>query len=229
MKICVIPARGGSKRIPKKNIRVFCGKPMISWSIEAAISSDIFDKVLVSTDDKEISQVARNYGAEVPFLRPKELADDYTGTIPVIKHSIEWVNNNISNVEYACCIYPTAPFIENDYLVKGLENLINLNADYSFSVTTFPYPIQRALKIIDSNQIRMFQPENFNKRTQDFCEAYHDAGQFYWGKATSWINKKKLFEGNSIPVIIPRYKVQDIDNEEDWKRAENMFKNLKNN
>lgn len=224
MKICVIPARGGSKRIPRKNIRLFCGEPMISWSIKAAISSNIFDKIIVSTDDKEISKISQKYGAEIPFLRPKSLSDDFTGTIPVIKHTINWVNKNINRVEYVCCLYATAPFVEPSYLIEGYDKLINNDVNYTFSVTSFPFPIQRAIKISKLNRVEMLNPENFNKRSQDLEETFHDAGQFYWGKASSWINEDIFFAEHSCPIIIPRYKVQDIDNEEDWIRAEKMFK-----
>ena len=224
MKICVIPARGGSKRIPRKNIRLFCGEPMISWSIKAAISSNIFDKIIVSTDDKEISKISQKYGAEIPFLRPKSLSDDFTGTIPVIKHTINWVNKHIKKVEYVCCLYATAPFVEPSYLIEGYEKLINNDVNYTFSVTSFPFPIQRAIKISKLNRVEMLNPENFNKRSQDLEETFHDAGQFYWGKASSWINEDIFFAEHSCPIIIPRYKVQDIDNEEDWIRAEKMFK-----
>ena len=224
MKLCIIPARGGSKRIPKKNIREFCGKPMIYWSIKAAISSNIFDKVIVSTDDKEIAEISENFGAEIPFIRPKNISDDFTGTIPVIKHAINWVNSNIGKVEYACCLYATAPFVEPYYLIKGFEKLIKLNVKYTISITSFAFPIQRAIKITQANRIKMLNPKYFNKRSQDLEETFHDAGQFYWGKASSWISDDIFFEEHSFPIFIPRYKVQDIDNEEDWVRAEKMFK-----
>ena len=180
MKICVIPARGGSKRIPRKNIRLFCGEPIISWSIKANFSN-IFDKIIVSTDDKEISKISQKYGAEI-LLRPKSLSDDFTGTIPVIKHTINWVNKHIDRVEYVCCLYATAPFVEPSYLIEGYEKLINNDLNYTFSVTSFPFPIQRAIKISKLNRVEMLNPENFNKRSQDLEETFHDAGQFYWGK-----------------------------------------------
>ena len=223
MNIAIIPARGGSKRIPRKNIKIFCGKPIIAWPIIAAKESNIFDRVIVSTDDEEIATIAKDFGAEVPFMRPKELSDDFTGTIPVIKHSINWFNENISEVDNACCIYATAPFVEKRYLLEGYEKLIKNNVLYSFSVTSFPFPIQRAIKINKSNRVEMVYPENFHKRSQDLEETFHDAGQFYWGKSNAWLSDKVLFKKHSIPILIPRYKVQDIDNEEDWIRAEKMF------
>ena len=229
MKLCIIPARGGSKRIPKKNIRFFCGKPIIQWSIEAALESECFDKVIVSTDSEEISKVSKSIGAEVPFIRPKSLSDDYTATAPVINHAIEFIKQKHRNIEYVCCIYATAPFVEPDYIRDGLKKIIDTNANFSFSVTSFPFPIQRAIKITKDQKSQMFFPENLNKRSQDLEDAFHDAGQFYWGKSSAWLEGKSMFDDNSIPIVIPRYKVQDIDSEEDWQRAELMFKAIKSN
>ena len=223
MKVCIIPARGGSKRIPKKNIKDFCGKPMISWTINAAINSQCFDKIIVSTDSEEIASISKKYGAEVPFLRPKKISDDHTGTIPVISHAINFINNNIGAVNYACCIYATAPFVEPSFITKGLEKIQQLNANYCFSATSFPFPIQRAIKIKSNGRSEMFYPENFNIRSQDLEKSFHDAGQFYWGKSSSWLNNKRIFDGDSVPILIPRYKVQDIDDIEDWQRAEILF------
>ncbi len=228
MKLCIIPARGGSKRIPKKNIRLFCGKPIIEWSIKAALESKCFDKVIVSTDDQEIAKICTQKGAEVPFIRPKSLSDDYTATAPVINHAIEFMNKKFGDIEYVCCLYATAPFVESIYIKKGLNKLINHNANFSFSVTSFPFPIQRAIKLNSENMSEMFYPENFNKRSQDLEDAFHDAGQFYWGKTSAWLENKRMFDDNSIPIIIPRYKAQDIDNEEDWIRAELMFRSIHN-
>lgn len=223
MKVCIIPARGGSKRIPKKNIKDFCGKPMISWTINAAINSQCFDKIIVSTDSEEIASISKKYGAEVPFLRPKHISDDHTGTIPVISHAINFINKNIGAVNYACCIYATAPFVEPSFITKGLEKILQLNANYCFSATSFPFPIQRAIKIKSNGRSEMFYPENFNIRSQDLEKSFHDAGQFYWGKSSSWLDNKRIFDGDSIPILIPRYKVQDIDDIEDWQRAEILF------
>ena len=224
MKLAVIPARGGSKRIPRKNIKPFCGKPMIAWSIEAALQSACFDQVLVSTDDAEIADVARQYGADVPFIRPAELSDDHTGTIPVIRHAIEWFNRQGKTVEQACCLYATAPFVRAQDLRQGLEILIGADCDYAFSVTSYAFPIQRAIRLTHQGRVEMFHPENFNVRSQDLEEAFHDAGQFYWGRAEAWLQGKKIFSQGSMPVILPGHRVQDIDTPEDWVRAEWMFK-----
>ncbi|MEW5251340.1 pseudaminic acid cytidylyltransferase [Microbulbifer discodermiae] len=226
MKIAVIPARGGSKRIPGKNIRSFFGRPMISWSIEAARNSRCFDEIIVSTDDQKIAEVAESYGACIPFMRPDNLADDFTGTIPVIKHAIEWISNNIASVEFACCLYATAPFVTPADLRSGMEILKNSSANFAFSVTSFAYPIQRALRIMDCGAIEMFSLENFSIRSQDLEEAFHDAGQFYWGRAEAWRREDIIFSNRSLPVKIPRYRVQDIDTEEDWVRAELIMEAL---
>lgn len=223
MRIAVIPARGGSKRIPRKNIKDFCGKPMIAWSIDAAIKSDCFDRIIVSTDDEEIAQVATGLGAEAPFVRPPNLADDHTATIPVIKHAIEWLQQHGEKPAQVCCIYPTAPFVTPKYLAMGLELLEQKACDYTFSVTSYVFPIQRALRIQDCGRVQMFQPELFDVRSQDLEESWHDAGQFYWGTTAAWLSGKSLFSGDSFPLILPRYLVQDIDTVEDWIRAEWLF------
>ena len=224
MKIAVIPARGGSKRIPRKNIKDFCGKPMIAYSIEAALQSGCFDKVIVSTDDLEIAEVAKQYGAEVPFMRPEELSNDYAGTIPVIRHAIEWYIQQGFDLELVCCLYATAPFVTPEYLQKGLQQLEKTGATYAFTVTSYAFPIQRAIKINAELGVEMFSPENFNTRSQDLEGAWHDAGQFYWGKADAWLAGKVIFGPESTPVILPRHQVQDVDTPEDWVRAEWLFK-----
>lgn len=224
MKLAIIPARGGSKRIPRKNIKPFCGKPMIAWSIEAALESGCFDRIIVSTDDDEIAEVARQYGAEVPFMRPLELSDDHTGTIPVIRHAIETINSQGRAVEQACCLYATAPFIQAEDLRRGLEILQGSGGDYAFSVTSYAFPIQRAIRLTPEGRVEMFNPEHFNTRSQDLEEAYHDAGQFYWGRADGWLQGKMIFSPASLPVMLPRHRVQDIDTPEDWVRAEWLFK-----
>lgn len=224
MKLAIIPARGGSKRIPRKNIKPFCGKPMIAWSIEAALESGCFDRVIVSTDDAEIAEVARQYGAEVPFMRPLELSDDHTGTIPVIRHAIETINSQGRAVEQACCLYATAPFIRAEDLRRGLEMLQGSGSDYAFSVTSYAFPIQRAIRLTPEGRVEMFNPEHFSTRSQDLEEAYHDAGQFYWGRADAWLQGKMIFSPASLPVMLPRHRVQDIDTPEDWVRAEWLFK-----
>ena len=225
MRIAVIPARGGSKRIPKKNINLFCGKPMIAWSIEAARQTGLFDKVIVSTDHEDIANIAIEYGAEVPFIRPENISDDFVGTNDVVKHAIQWLQNDGYNIDYACCIYATAPFIQIKSLKEGYEKLRLSTKSFSFSVTTFPFPIQRALRI-NNNEVEALYPKNIFVRSQDFDEAYHDAGQFYWGRPEAFLSDTIMFSEVSIPIIIPRHFVQDIDTVEDWKRAEYMFQVL---
>ena len=227
MRLCIIPARGGSKRIPRKNIKEFCGQAMIGYSIEAAITSQCFDKVIVSTDDQEIAEVAKSFGAEVPFIRPDELANDHAATIPVVKHAIEWFDEQGQLPTDVCCLYATAPFIQSQTISKAFQQLQESEADYCFSVTSFAFPIQRSIRITQDDKVNMFYPENFNVRSQDLEEAYHDAGQFYWGTSEAFINEHELFSSESIPVVIPRYLTQDIDTPEDWTRAEIMFKVLK--
>lgn len=224
MRLAVIPARGGSKRIPRKNIKPFCGKPMIAWSIEAALASGCFDAVIVSTDDAEIAEVARHYGADVPFMRPAELSDDYAGTVPVIRHATEWLIANGQAPEQVCCIYATAPFVTGEDIRRGLDALANNDCYYAFSVTSYAFPIQRAIRITPADRVEMFNPEHFNTRSQDLEEAYHDAGQFYWGRASAWLEGKILFGTYAVPVKLPRHRVQDIDTPEDWERAEWLFK-----
>ena len=224
MNLAIIPARGGSKRIPKKNIRDFCGQPIIAYSIQAANESGCFDAIIVSTDDEEIATVARSYGAEVPFVRPPEYSNDTIGTIPVTAHAVHWFEEHREPVAYACCIYATAPFLRPEDIRRGLEALESEGADYAFSVTSFGFPIQRAVRILSSGRAGMFQPEHFNTRSQDLEEAYQDAGQFYWGKPEAWKAGTPMFSEAAVPVVLPRYRVQDIDTEEDWKRAELMYR-----
>ncbi|RCV89376.1 pseudaminic acid cytidylyltransferase [Billgrantia montanilacus] len=224
MKVAIIPARGGSKRIPRKNIKPFCGKPMIAWSIEAAQRADCFDKIIVSTDYEDIAEVAKSYGASVPFLRPASLSGDHTGTIPVIRHGIEWLTKAGEKVEKVCCLYATAPFVSAEDIIRGLVALDDETIDYAFSVTSYAFPIQRAIRITDYDRIQMFNAEHFNTRSQDLEEAYHDAGQFYWGRKKAWLDEKMIFGERSKPIILPRYRVQDVDTLEDWERAEWMLK-----
>lgn len=221
MKLCVIPARGGSKRIPRKNIKDFCGKPMIAWSIEKAIQSGCFDEVCVSTDDYEIAEIAQQYGASVPFIRPAHLSDDFATTVDVMKHAVDFYQINGNDVKYVCCIYATAPFLDIQDLQLGIEKIQQQNLDYVFSATNYVFPIQRAIKI-KNERVEMFNPEAFNMRSQDLEEAWHDAGQFYWGTAQAWLEKKKIFDEQSGIVALPHYRVQDIDTIEDWQRAELM-------
>ena len=227
MKLAVIPARGGSKRIPRKNIRDFCGKPIIAYSIETALESGLFDHVIVSTDDKEIAAVAREFDAEVPFIRPSNIADDHTGTNEVIKHAIQWYQQRGHGISLVCCIYATAPFVRVRYLKEGHDKLIDSQKSFAFSVTSFAFPIQRAVRINAKGEVEAFWPEHIKSRSQDLEEAFHDAGQFYWGRARAFLNNEFTFSNVSIPVILPRLLVQDIDTLEDWRRAELMFEALK--
>jgi len=226
MNIAIIPARIGSKRIPKKNIKIFHGKPIIAYSIQAALKTNLFGKVIVSTDSQELADVAISHGAEVPFIRPAELSDDFTGTDAVILHALNWLIEHGEDIEYVCCIYATAPFIKPEHIKNGLELLKNKNATSAFSVTTYPYPIYRSLKIDESGRLKMIWPDYLNVRSQDLSEAYHDAGQFYWADVKKYLIQKKFFSQDAIPVVLPRYLVQDIDTAEDWHRAEAMYKAL---
>ena len=221
MNIAIIPARGGSKRIPHKNIKVFRGKPMIAYAITAAKESGLFGHIVVSTDDEEIAQIANEWGAETPFVRPSELANDYTATIPVIAHAIEscralgWTFDNV------CCIYPGVPFIQIGDLSGALSQLAESKADYCFPVTEYPSAIQRALKILDGGRVEPFYPEFEKVRTQDLELACYDAGQFYWGKSEAWLSNPNVHSGG-LGYAIPNWRVVDIDTPEDWMRAEKL-------
>ena len=220
MRIAVIPARGGSKRIPRKNIKPFQGKPMIAWSIEAAVATSLFDHIVVSTDDNEIADVARQCGAEVPFQRPPELADDYVGTTEVIAHATRWALDAGWAPSAVCCIYATAPFVAVQDIERGLGVLQSGSWVYAFSATEFAAPIFRSFRQRPDGGVEMFFPEHFTTRSQDLPRALHDAGQFYWGRPSAWLEGKRIFDPHSFPVVIPRWRVQDIDSEDDWKRAE---------
>lgn len=224
MKLAVIPARGGSKRIPRKNIKAFAGRPIIAWSIAAARDSGCFDRIIVSTDDQEIADIARDAGAEVPFLRPSELADDHTGTMAVVAHAIRWHSDAGQAPDPVCCLYATAPFVRAEDLRRGREALDRSGADFAFSVTRYGFPIQRALRVDAEGRVEMFQPEHFGTRSQDLEEAFHDAGQFYWGRAAAWCAGGSLFGPAARAVLLPQDRVQDIDTLEDWTRAEWMFR-----
>jgi N-acylneuraminate cytidylyltransferase len=197
---------------------------MISRSIEAALKSAVFDAVVVSTDDEEIASIAESYGAQAPFRRPPELSNDYAPTLPVIAHAIHWWEDNKVHIEFACCIYATAPFLQADSLRRGLQILREKpDAEFAFSVTSYAFPIFRAIQIADSGRVEMFWPENEMKRSQDLPEAWHDAGQFYWGRRDAFLECQGIFTARSYPVVLPRHLVQDIDTLEDWERAERMF------
>ncbi len=223
MNIAIIPARGGSKRIPRKNIKEFCGKPMIAYSIEAAQKSGCFDRIIVSTDDSEIAVIAKQYGAEVPFTRPDDISDDYASTLDVIAHAITELN--LPKNTNLCCIYATAPLISSLKISEGLEIFNSSLLDYVFSATEFSYPIQRAFKLSSNGQVEMFQPECFDSRSQDLEQSYHDAGQFYWGSSEAFLNKRPIFGKSSKPIILPNTQVQDIDTKNDWQLAEILYRN----
>jgi pseudaminic acid cytidylyltransferase len=224
--IAVIPARGGSKRIPHKNTRDFCGKPMMAWSIEAAQASRLFDHILVSTDDREVADIAKRWGAEVPFMRPAELSGDYTATTEVMAHATRWALQQDWPLTAVCCIYASAPFIQVDDLKRGLEAFRSGDWSYAFAATGFSAPIFRAFREHPAGGVEMFFPEHYLTRSQDLPDALHDAGQFYWGKPAAWLEGRRVFDRSSVPVVIPRWRVQDIDIEEDWIRAEAMFRAL---
>ena len=227
MNVAVIPARYGSKRIPHKNIRQFLGKPIIAYSIEKALSSELFDKVIVSTDNDKIKSIAKEFGAEVPFKRPAKLSDDYAGTTEVIAHAIEWMENQTWTLSSVCCIYATAPLLDIGYLKMGYDIFIKEDWDYVFSATEFIYPVERSFKVLDNGGLKMLLEENLNKRSQDLTPTFHDAGQFYWGTPEAWVKKKPVFSERSTIIKLPAYMVADIDSEEDWKRMELLYKLLR--
>lgn len=223
MKVAIIPARGGSKRIPRKNIRLFCGKPIIAYSIRAAQQSGVFDRIVVSSDDAEILQIARDFGAETPFVRPPELSNDYIDMAPIIAHAIKALAGD-GEISSACCIYATAPFVQKESLREAYELLHSRRARYVFSITSFPFPIFRSVHLNEAGGVEMFWPEHRLTRSQDLPLAYHDAGQFYWGVAEAWLKHEPIFAEHSAPIILPRHLVQDIDTPEDWERAELMYR-----
>ena len=226
VKIAVIPARGGSKRIPRKNIRPFAGQPMIGYAIAAARHSGLFDHVLVSTDDDEIAAIAREHGAELPFRRPPELADELTPTVPVIAHTIRACQALGWDVGETCCIYPGVPFIRADDIRSAFELLQSRGgAGYTFPVTGFPSPIQRALRRTADGAVAPFNPEYVNARTQDLEPAFHDAGQFYWAHARTWIEGLSV-HGHGAAIVLPEWRVVDIDTPSDWVRAEALYRAL---
>jgi N-acylneuraminate cytidylyltransferase len=221
--VAIIPARGGSKRIPRKNVKLFGGLPMIAYSIQAAQKAAVFDRIIVSTDDDEIMTVARQYGAEAPFRRPSELSNDFATTDAVVNHALQWLAENNCAVHYCCCICATAPFLQVEYLCQGLELLKSSCATGVFPVTKFPYTIFRALKLNDQGRVEMLWPENYRKRSQDFPEVFHDAGQFYWTDVEKRRANQAEGFADCVPIFLPRYLVQDIDTPEDWEVAERMF------
>lgn len=225
--LAIIPARGGSKRIPRKNIKSFLGKPIIAYSIEAALKSNLFDEIMVSTDDDEIAKIAREFGAEVPFLRSNDNANDYAVLADVIEEVIENYKNKKNNFDTICCILPTAPFVTSNKIIEAYNKLLEGNFDSVFPVLEFSFPIQRSLKIKD-DKVAMVWDEYLNSRSQDLEPRYHDSGQFYWLKSTSFNKEKKLFTVNSGATVISELHAQDIDTETDWKLAEIKYKLILN-
>jgi pseudaminic acid cytidylyltransferase len=221
--VAIIPARGGSKRIPGKNIKEFAGKPIITYSIKAAQECKIFDRIIVSTDCEQIAEVAKYAGAEIPFIRPHELSDDHTPTAPVLEHAIRWFESVGETVEYSCCIYPTAPFVRPKDLLKGYDLLTGENVSSVFGITEYDFAIFRGLKINGEGFVEMFWPEHESTRSQDLPPAYHDAGQFYWLDSAKFLRNKKVYAKDAKPIILGRHLVQDIDTPQDWELAELMY------
>jgi len=219
----VIPARGGSKRIPRKNIREFAGKPMIAHSIGCAARSGLFDRIIVSTDDEEIRRIAQEFGAAAPFLRPAALADDHAGTAAVMAHAVSWLQRDDTQPSAVCCIYATAPFIRAEDLVSGLELLETGPWKFVFAATDFPASVERAFRKRPDGRLEMLFPEQLDTRSQDLDAVFHDAAQFYWGRAEAWVADARIFGADSTIVQVPRWRVQDIDTEDDWCRAEAML------
>jgi N-acylneuraminate cytidylyltransferase len=223
MIVAVIPARGGSKRIPRKNIRPFAGKPIIAYPITAARDCGLFTHIIVTTDDEEIASVARAFGAETPFRRPAELADDHTGTNEVTAHTLEWIAGRGVQATVACCIYPTAPLITRCDLRRGYELLISSGKSFAFSAARFSFPVQRAIRVAADGGVAPFFPQWIERRTQDLEEAYHDAGAFYWGRAEAFRTGLPVFAAHSAALVLPPHRVQDIDTLEDWEHAERLY------
>jgi N-acylneuraminate cytidylyltransferase len=226
--VAIIPARGGSKRIERKNVKPFHGLPIIAYSIRTALACGLFERVIVTTDDEEIADIARQYGAQVPFMRPAALSDDHAGTMEVVQHALQALGTAGTIPEFACCIYATAPFLQSCYLRDGLQQLrSNPDKSFAFSVTTFDFPVQRALRVTAEGALDALYPEYRLVRSQDLEPAWHDAGQFYWGRCEAWRRGDTLFSPVALPVALPRHLVQDIDTLEDWQRAEWIFAALK--
>ena len=225
--IAIIPARGGSKRIPKKNIREFCGKPMISWTIKEAKKSKLFDEIVVSTEDREIADIAKEYGATIPFHRPIELADDFSTTHSVVLHGIKSLLNLSWDFDMVCCLYPCSPFITYQDLIATYNLLKENNSLYVYPVTPYSHPIQRAMSLSSNNKLEYVDRANETTRTQDLETRYHDTGQFYWGSKDLWLTTDKI-HSNAVGYAIPASRVVDIDEPDDWKLAELLFNRMSN-
>ena len=224
--LCIIPARGGSKRIPRKNIKPFMGKPIIAYSIEAALNSGVFDEVMVSTDDEEIAGVARQFGASVPFLRSAETSNDYATTVDVLLEVVNKYEEQGKVFDNICCLYSTAPFVTSDRL-KEASSQINDTIDACFTIVQYSYPIQRSLRINGANCVEMKFPEHLKSRTQDLEKVYHDAGQFYFVKTDALVNEKTVWCKRTAPLILSELEVQDLDTLTDWQLAEMKYQLLK--
>jgi pseudaminic acid cytidylyltransferase len=219
--LALVPARGGSRRIPRKNVRPFRGVPLLARTVSTLLGAGLFDRVVVSTDDDEIAAVAADAGAEVPFLRPAELAGDHTGTREVVVHAIEALEAADGPVlGEVCVVYPAAVFTTADDLRTSLERLRASDDEFVMSASTFPAPIQRALRRAEDGRIEMLWPEHASTRSQDLEECYHDAGQFYWGRRDAWLGAGSVLTARTLLHVLPRWRVQDIDTPEDWTRAE---------
>ena len=227
--VCIIPARGGSKRIKNKNIKKFFNRPIISYSIMAAKKSKCFDKIIVSTDSLKIAKIAKKYGAEVPFLRDKKFATDKVGLRAAIKNTLNKIIKYIGKPKYVCYITATAPLIRVSDIQEGFKNVKKKNVKISCAITEFDYPIQRALKINKVGRIEMLNPKHRFSHSQNLKKCYHDAGQFYWAKTSAIINNVHTFGNSSFPILIPNYRVVDIDDMSDWERAKITYKYLKKN
>lgn len=225
--LALIPARGGSKRVPRKNIQDFCGKPMIAWAIGTAQASGLFASIVVSTDDAEIAEIAREHGAQAPFVRPAELSDDKTGTVPVILHAIRTLQEAGQSFDAVCCLYPATPLLQPGDLAEGLR-LLQEGRHFAFSATSFASSVHRGLIERPEGGVEMLFPQHRETRTQDLPEVFHDAGQFYWGRTESWLSGEEVFGPTAAIVRLPRWRVQDIDTLEDLERAKLIFELLSN-
>ena len=221
--IAIIPARGGSKRIPNKNIKSFAGQPIISYSIKAAQDTDLFDRIIVSTDSEKIAKVAKTCGAEVPFMRPAKLADDYTPTVPVLKHAVNWLMSHNYIVEYFCCIYSN-PFVTSENIMNAFKLIKEKKVSSVIPVTTFPFSIYRGFEINEKGVLEFIFPEHSLARSQDLSELYHDVGQFYWCDCKRIMAAKSILQPDTVPLIIPRHLSQDLDTLEDWEIAEKLYR-----
>jgi pseudaminic acid cytidylyltransferase len=221
--LAVVPARGGSKRIPRKNVKAFAGRPMIEWPLTAALGCGLFGRVIVSTDDVEIAEVARGVGAEVPFLRPPDLADDHATTGQVMAHATRWALDEGLELDAVCCVYATAPFVTPEVLAEGRAKLNRGGIDFVLTAARFAHPVQRGFVADGSGGMQMIFPEHRLTRSQDLPPVYHDAGQFYWGLPAAWLEERPLFGPDSSFLELPPIRAQDIDSPEDWILAERLF------